>query len=63
MPQLFKVFDEPEPTMETPSTLNRLQSMLGPKALSVEDSPVKGGAKLDHGGGVKLDHLAAGRSS
>ena len=28
-----------------------------------DDSGVKGGAKLDHGGGVKLDHLAAGRSS
>ena len=28
-----------------------------------DDEYVKGGAKLDHGGGVKLDHLAAGRSS
>ena len=27
------------------------------------ENGVKGGAKLDHGGGVKLDHLAAGRSS
>ena len=29
----------------------------------IEKYLVKGGAKLDHGGGVKLDHLAAGRSS
>ena len=31
--------------------------------LMVDMRAVKGGAKLDHGGGVKLDHLAAGRSS
>ena len=55
MPQLFKVIDEPEPTMETPSALNRLQSMLGPNALSVvEDAPAVD-ADIDDAGGVPDD--------
>ena len=54
MPQLFKVIDEPEPTMETPSALNRLQSMLGPEALLVEDSPAVD-ADIDDAGGAPDD--------
>ena len=39
----------------------RVATLLRP--FGIYPTNVKGGAKLDHGGGVKLDHLAAGRSS
>ena len=71
MPQLFKIVDEdlgtPSPedpsaaTMETPSALGRLQSMLGPKAVSVvEDAPAVDADANDAGGVPDDDSFAAG---